>query len=215
MRLLSIFLVLAILMGLAGAQDTFYGGLVGSNPIGYIAVQTIPAAETSDTDQIKAASVNSFNSTTHFVLTNAGAGSSLFLAQPDVPRNIIGTMNTSTTGSLKITGTDISGAVITENLTWAGETGAKSGLKAFKTVTRVDGTCTTNTAQFLLGVGNVLGLNSLLARNTVFEEFVNGARETTAGTVTTSSTVLSLNTIDSFSAPGGYVTVVCYVTTTR
>jgi hypothetical protein len=226
MRKLLIFLaLLAILTSSASAASGWYPQKINTgtelqtdvgsarNGEALIAVQTIPAAETSDIDQIKAASMNSFNSTTHFLMRNTGVGSSGFLAQPDVPRNIIGTMNTSTTGSLKLTGTDISGAVITENLTWAGETGAKSSTKAFKTITRVDGTCTTNTAQFTLGTGNLLGLNTKLVFNSVLYSLVNGALEGTAAAVTTNSAVLSLNTIDTNSAPGGYVTKVYYAVT--
>jgi hypothetical protein len=182
------------------------------NVFGQIAIQTIAAAETTDTDQIKAASVNSFNSTTHFLLCSSGVGSSRFLAQPDVPRNIIATMNASTTGSLKLTGTDISNAAITENLTWAAAAGAKSSTRAFKTITRVDGTCTTNTAQFLLGTGDLLGLNTLLgATNTVLFCALGGTREGTAPAVTASATVLSQNTIDTASAPSGAVTKVWMV----
>lgn len=216
MRYLSIFLAALLLMGVVAGQGSWYPQALGfgktaqSNGGGtdYLfepVNQTIPAAESSDDDQIKAAKVNEFNSTTHFLLTTANGN---FLAQPDVPRNIIATMSTSTTGSLKITGTDIADVAITENLTWAAETGAKSGTKAFKTVTRVDGTCTTNTAQFTLGTGNVLGLNQYLPMDTVIRCYVNGAVETTAPTVTASLTTLSLNTIDTNSAPGGYVTSV-------
>jgi hypothetical protein len=183
-----------------------------NNGFGQIAIQSIAAAESTDTDQIKAASVNSFNSTTHFLMRSSGVGSSAFLAQPDVPRNIIATMNTSTSGSLMLTGTDISNAVITENLTWAAATGAKASTKAFKTVTQVDGTCTTNTAQFILGTGDLLGLNTKLgATNTVLFCALGGTRESTAPAVTTSATVLSLNTIDTQSAPGGAVTKVWMV----
>ena len=178
--------------------------IVGTyNGWGEISIQSIAATENSDTDQIKAAAVNEFNSTTHFLMRSSGVGSSGFLAQPDVPRNIIGTMNTSTTGSLKLTGTDISDAVITENLTWTAETGAKSSTKAFKTVTQVGGTCTTNTAQFLLGTGDLIGLNLMSATNPVLYCALSGTREGTAPTVTVSSTVLSQNTIDLSSAYGG------------
>jgi len=179
------------------------------NDFGHIAIQTIAAAESTDTDQLKAAAVNEFNSTTHFLLLSTDTA---FLDQPDVPRNIIATMNTSTSGSLKLTGTDISGATITENLTWSSATGAKSSTKAFKTVTRVDGTCTTNTAQFILGTGDLLGLNTKLgATNTVLFCALGDTRESTAPTVTASATVLSLNTIDTNSAPGGAVTKVWMV----
>jgi hypothetical protein len=239
MRLSALAILLFLFVGTVGASTpvgTFntghYGGDAFKGPVvapmfyatttptdsgstvngwGQIGIQTIAAAESTDTDQLKAAAVNEFNSTTHFVLTSSGASSSAFLAQPDVPRNIIGTMNTSTTGSLKLTGTDISGAVITENLTWAGETGAKASTKAFKTITRVDGTCTTNTAQFLLGTGDLLGLNIKSATNPVLYCALDDTREGTAPAVTVSSTVLSLNTIDTSGAPAGKVTKVWMV----
>lgn len=181
------------------------------NGWGQIAVQTIAAAETTDTDQIKIAHVNEFNATTNFRMDSTGAYNGYFVAQPDVPRNIIVTMNTSTSGDVKLTGTDIADAVITENLTWTAETGAKSSLRAFKTITRVDGHISTSTAQAIIGTGNVLGLNILSATNPVLYCALGGTREGTAPTVTVSSTVLSLNTIDTSSAPGGAVTKVWMV----
>lgn len=220
MKLLSIFLALFLVMGAAMAASAplnknivtnIKSDTATANRLGWVSIQTIPVAESTDTDQIKAASVNSFNSTTHFLMKSTGAGSSAFLAQPDVPRDLIATMNRSTTGSLKITGTDIASVAITENLTWAGESGAKSSTKAFKTVTRVDGTCSGTTAQFLLGTGDLLGLNSKSATNTVFACALNDTREGTAPAVTANSTVLSLNTIDTSTAPGGKVTKVWMV----
>lgn len=201
MRYLSILFLLLILGGVASAQ--WY-------PSNMPVVQTTAVSENSDDDQIAIAHINEFNSTTHFLLKSSGAGSSWFLAQPDSCRNIIGTMNTSTTGSLKLTGTDNSGATITENLTWAGETGIKASTRAFLTVTRVDGTCTTNTAQFKLGTGNLLGLRQRFPATTVvIGTSVNGVLETVAPAMTYSTTVLGLNTVDTSSVPGGYVTKVC------
>jgi hypothetical protein len=239
MRLGYLVILLSIFVGIAGAStpigtfnaghyggDTFKGPVVAPmfyatttptdsgatvNGWGQISVQTIAVAESTDTSQIKVASKNSFNSTTHFLMRSSGVGSSFFVAQPDVCRNIIATMNRSTTGSVKLTGTDISGASITENLTWAGESGAKASAKAFKTITQVDGTCAGATAQFLLGTGDLLGLNEKLTTNTVLFCALDGTREGTAPAVTVSSTVLSLNTIDTSSAPGGAVTKVWMV----
>lgn len=74
------------------------------------ALQIIAAAESSDDDQLFAATTGHCNQSTNILKTT-------FLAQPDVPRNLIATFNASTSGSIKITGTDISGAAITENLT--------------------------------------------------------------------------------------------------
>lgn len=220
MKLLSIFLALFLVIGAAlGAAPmnkdvaTYVKSDTSSaNRLGWASIQTITAAETSDDDQLLNATGGALNQTTNLIITNSGAGSSYFLAAPDVPRNIIATWNATTSGSLKLTGTDISGAAITENLTVSSGTTAAS-TKAFKSVTRIDADLTTGqTAKTVkVGTGNLLGLNSKLSRNSVLAEFVNGVRETTAGTVTTSSTVLSLNTIDTYTAPGGSATVVYYV----
>jgi hypothetical protein len=217
MKLIAI-LILVAFMGMAGAAwypetpsartvASDVGGV--SNPLGLVTVQTISAAESSDDDQIFNTTAGALNQTTNLLINST---SGWFLAQPDVPRNIIATWNASTSGSVKLTGTDINNAAITENLSVSSGTTAAS-TKAFKTVTRIDADLTTGqTAKTLkLGTGNLLGLNNKLARNTVLLEYVNGVRETAAGTVTTNSTVLSLNTIDTYTAPGGYVTVVYYV----
>lgn len=176
-----------------------------ANPMGQVAIQNITAAESSDDDQIKAAAVNEFNATTKFVMTSG------FLAQPDVPRNIIVTMNNTATCALKLTGTDIADETITENLTWAAESGAKASTKAFKTVTRIDATSSVTTVQGKIGTGDLLGLNTKLSYNTVLFDFVGATRDTTAPSVTVNSTVLSLNTIDTHTAPGGSVTKVWMV----
>ncbi len=203
-KYLFIFLVLVLMAGLSSAA--WYPGS------STVKVQSLDAAESTDTDQVKAAHVNEFNSTTHFLMRNTGVGSSWFVAQPDVCRNIIATMNTSTSGSLKLTGTNIDGVAITENLTWSAESGAKSSTKAFETIARVDGTCTTNTAQFILGTGDLLGMRATIGpTNTVFIAALGGTREATAPSVTVSSTDVSLCTIDTASAPGGSVTKFWYV----
>jgi hypothetical protein len=171
-----------------------------NNGWGQISVQSIAATENTDTDQIMAAFVNAFNVTTKFVLLPT---SSQFLAQPDVPRNIIVTMNATATSAVKLTGTDIGNAVITENLTWAGESGAKSSTKAFKTITRIDATSSATVVQAIIGTGDLLGLNIKSATNPVLYCALSGTREATAPTVTVSSSVLSLNTIDLSSSYGG------------
>jgi hypothetical protein len=173
-----------------------------TNSVELAQVQTIgtttTAPEASDDDQLFAAVPA--NNTTHILVTSSGVHSSTFLAGPDFARNIIVTPSGSATGSLKLTGTDIAGTVITSNLTFSGA-GVVAGLAAFKTVTRVDGTFTQTTPRTLkIGTGDVLGLNSVLTTNTVTMAALNGVREATAPTVTVSSTTLSLNTIDLQSA---------------
>lgn len=183
-----------------------------TNSVGYVAVQTVAAAESSDDDQIFNTTGGKLNTTTKLIITSTGTYSGYFIAQPDVPRNIIGTVNASTNLSVKITGTDIAGAAITENLTWASATGVKASTKAFKTVTRIDATLSTGeTAKTLkLGTGDLLGLNTKLSKNTVLFDFVGSTRDTTAPAVTVNSTVLSLNTIDTYTAPGGAITKIWY-----
>ena len=195
MKILSILLVLMFLTGASMAQ--WYPG--GNS----VRMSTIASAESSDDDQL--ATATPANNTTHILMTSG------FLAQPDVPRNLIVTPSGSATGSLKFTGTDIGDDAITENLTFT-TTGVVAGAKAFKTVTRIDGTFSQGTARTLkIGTGNLLGMNIRLATNTVFIAALNSVREATAPAVTVSSTVLSLNTIDTDSAPGGYVTKYWYV----
>jgi len=215
MKKVLTFLVLAVIMGLAAGQGSWYPQKVGGKPIqsdgggtNYafaIALQTIPVAETSDDDQLFAATTGHCNQTTNI-------NKSTFLAQPDVPRNIIATFNASTSGSIKITGTDISGAAITENLTISSATTGAS-TKAFKTVTRINADLTTGQTNKTLkmGTGDLLGLNSKLATNTVLLVALNDTKEATAPAVTVNSTVLSLNTIDTSTAPGGNVTKVWYI----
>jgi len=215
MKKVLTFLVLAVIMGLAAGQGSWYPQKVGGKPIqsdgggtnyAYaIALQTIPVAETSDDDQLFAATTGHCNQTTNI-------NKSTFLAQPDVPRNIIATFNASTSGSIKITGTDISGAAITENLTISSATTGAS-TKAFKTVTRINADLTTGQTNKTLkmGTGDLLGLNSKLATNTVLLAALNDTKEATAPAVTVNSTVLSLNTIDTNTAPGGKVTKVWYI----
>lgn len=221
MRLFSLFLALVLLTGAAlGASaplnkdvtTTVKSDTGTANRLGWVAIQTISAAESSDDDQLLNYTGGALNQTTNLIITSTGTYSAYFIAQPDVARNIIVTFNASTSGSVKLTGTDINGASITENITISSASSGAS-TKAFKTVTRIDADLTTGqTAKTVkVGTGNLLGLNSKLSRNSVLAEFVNGVRETSAGSVTFNSTVLSLNTIDTSSAPGGYATVVYYV----
>lgn len=132
-----------------------------------------------------------------------------FEAMP-YPRNITATVAATTAANIKavqvkITGTDASGAVITEDLpAFTDDTpGIVAGNLAFASVTKVevpamDGACTV-----AIGWGDKCGLGFLLPHNTVTMCFVNNAREATAPTVATSATVLAANTADPHSALAG------------
>lgn len=216
LRSIAIILVLLMLVGGAMAQGSYYPQQIGTgktiksyggtNYAMVPALQIIAAAESSDDDQLFAATTGHCNQSTNILKTT-------FLAQPDVPRNIIATFNASTNGSIKIAGTDISSAAITENLTISSASTAAS-TKAFKTVTRIDADLTAGDTNKTLkmGTGNLMGLNEKLGTyDQVCDTYVNGVIESTAAAVIKNSTVLSLNTVDTASAPGGYVTLVYYM----
>ena len=204
MSFVAILLVLLALMGAASAASSDVAGVYNKNLVG--AVITIPAAETSDTDQI----VNdaSLNSTTKLLIRSTGVGSSNFLDDPDVPRCLIVTPSDTVTSQIKFTGLDISGAVITENLTFTASSTAQTTARALKNVTRIDATTSGTTRTVDIGTADKLALNKKFAVNPVVYCSVNGAREATAPAVTVSSTVLAQNTIDTTTAPGGHVTKV-------
>ena len=195
MKYLSVFLALLMLVGIGSAQ--WYPASPGA------VIQTTGAAESSDDDQLFAAATGHCNQSTNIAKVT-------FLAQPDVTRNLIATFNASTSGSIKITGTDASGGAITENLTIASATTGAS-TKAFKTVTRIDADLTAGETNKTLkmGTGNLLGLRQTFPATTVvLGTAVKGALEATAPAMTYSTTAVALNTIDTDSAPGGYVTKV-------
>ena len=204
MRFIAILLVLLALMGAASAASSDVAGVYNKNPVG--AVITIPAAETSDTDQL--VDDASLNSTTKLLITSTGVGSSKFIDDVDVPRCLIVTPSDAVTTEIKFTGLDISGAVITENLTFTASAVAQTTTKAFMNVTRIDATTSGTTRTVDIGTSDKLALNKKFAVNPVVYCSVNGAREGTAPAVTVSSTVLAQNTIDTATVPGGHVTKV-------
>ena len=223
MRKLLIFLVLFSLVALAAGQGSYYPQQIGTgktiksysgtNYLMVPAVQAIGPAESSDDDQLLNYTGGALNQTTNLIITSTGTYSAYFIAQPDVARNIIVTFNASTSGSVKLTGTDVNSASITENITISSASSGAS-TKAFKAVTRIDADLTTGqTAKTVkVGTGNLLGLNEYLGTyDQVSDTYVNAVLESTAAAVTKNSTVLSLNTVDTASAPGGYTTLVYYM----
>ena len=159
---------------------------------GYIRRQAWTAPDDTDADDLLALTATSDSVATTLTPT----------AQPDFPRSISVTPGGTTTdvaaGAYTVTGTDIRGEAITEDLTFAANASTlQSTLKAFKTVTSVvcpiqDGAAAT----FSIGFTDVLGLDRLMAGDEVILTTADGVKETTEATVTFSATVLSLNTID-------------------
>jgi hypothetical protein len=204
MKYLSIFLVLMILAGIGGAA--WYGLAPGNYKVP-VTVQTIRGAGLqSSTDIWNTLSCNLTVGKTAAEIAIAGKDPS-----PDVPRVVGVAPGSAITGNVLINGTDFYGNVISEKLTWVSSDLGKYTTKAFSAVTSFN--CTTGAANsFNLGYGQALGLNTPLASNTrVIMATLNGVKETTAPTVTASSTVISLNTIDLSSAlDGNTITVWFY-----
>jgi len=139
------------------------------------------------------------------------------ITSPDVPRNLTatagGTAGDVAAVQVTVTGTDASGAVITEALPafTLDTTGIVTGSKAFATVTSysvpaMDGTGAT----VAIGTGEKLGLGAHLARNTVIAAYLAGTKEGTAPTVAVSASVLSSNTVDLNSSLAGTEVIVDY-----
>jgi hypothetical protein len=123
-------------------------------------------------------------------------------ATPDVPRGVSVALTAPITGNVRINGTDANGASIYDTLSWTGASTTKYTLKAFKTLTGFKFTSDTATTSNI-GYSDVLGLHYKLTTDTIAGASLAGTRESTAPTVTVSSTVLSLNTIDLNSACNG------------
>lgn len=135
----------------------------------------------------------------------AAATLSTFTAQPDQPRNIvitpIGTTADVENCIIVVNGTNIFDGVISENLTFsANDTGAQTGLKAFKTVTSVvfPANCESGgfAATWKIGTGAVLGLKRCMNQaGDMFHGVAAGTKEATAPTVVASASAIESNTV--------------------
>lgn len=161
-------------------------GVVGTTPcdIGFIAHETITAVLGS-------------TKTVHATLTcgEAAVDVATDITQPDVARNLIVTGNAGANEKITITGTNLAGAVISEEFTMDATT-PKVGAKAFKTVTNIHTPIGTHTAAIICG--DVLGLINKLASDTLLVKKFNKVTAET-GTLAYSGTALESNTY----APSG------------
>jgi hypothetical protein len=219
MRLFSIFLALFIVSGMAGAA--LYPGKINTgstlqtdakgvtNTEALIAIQTIGNStvgpEASDDNQLKDA-----GTTTN---TTNWKNYTTFLAQPDYPRTILLTNSKQCDGYAEVDGTDIAGTTITELLTWSNSSPAQATTKAFKTVSRVGFLNFTSGTTFKVGTADKLALNTKRGFNNILYSLLDGTLEGTGATVTTSSTVLALNTVDLNSAYNGKPVKIYYLVT--
>lgn len=135
------------------------------------------------------------------------------ITQPDYPRNVVinpsdlGTVTDGAAGNITITGTDIAGNVITEEIAvlanQAHDT-VSAGASAFATITAIsipiqDGP----DAEYYFGYGNVLGLPYARETLPVISAYLDKTLEATAPTVTASAAHLEQNTVELDSALDG------------
>ena len=118
-----------------------------------------------------------------------------------------------TPGTVDIVGTDIDDQVLLETIIPA-TNATVQGTQAFKTVVSVTGVgwVTDGTDDDLeVGFGELIGIPDYMTHDTVLFALLNNVREGTHPTVTSSTTVLALNTVDLSTALGGTVVVIYYL----
>lgn len=150
--------------------------------------------------------------TADILSANAGATSAAaatvtsFLAQPDVPRNLVITPG-GTTGDVEscvivVSGTNYKNQSISENFTFAANAStAQTGSKAFKTVSSVvfPANCESGgfAATWSVGYGEKLGMKYCMeSAGHILFSTLNGAKEATAPTMSANSTAIESNTAD-------------------
>ena len=120
-----------------------------------------------------------------------------------------------TVGTVDIVGTDIDDQVLLETITLA-QNATVQGTRAFKTVVSATGVAWVEDApgeedEITIGFGDLIGLPDYLLHDTVLFAMLNNVREGTHPTVTSSTTVLALNTVDLNTALGGTAVVIYYL----
>jgi hypothetical protein len=138
--------------------------------------------------------------------TSAAAASvSTFLAQPDVPRNLVITPSTSTvdvgTCTITVTGTDYLNRALTEDFAFSNNaSSATTGNKAVKTVSLVSFAASCEDGSFAakwnIGYGEKIGLKRCMSGNHLVFSTIDGAYETTRATVAYDEDEVSKNTAD-------------------
>lgn len=151
-----------------------------------------------------AAATVASNTSIHAAVTLGAAAQDVTtaIANPSMPRNIIIKGNAAgIAGDVVITGTNYAGEVITETIA-LNAANAVEGVKAFKTVTKINLPAKTNSSgdTVSIGTGEKLGLPYMLSHNTVLAAYKDNAKEGTAPTVTTDVDEVEKNTVDLDSA---------------
>lgn len=211
----------------SGATTNDLYGVGAPTPMLYAQYWAAPA--TSDLDQIIAAGTTGPNTTTLTFGTGGTAfavGSSSFLAGVRLDsgtqytlehaRNIILTWSAAPTGNITmvVTGADIRGTVRTETISLtAGGSATGTGVKAFKTITKITVASDANDSgkTFKVGHGVALGLDLIcgtgfVQARDVFIENVDNISATTRGTFVAGSATTTLDPRGTWtfnSAPNG------------
>jgi hypothetical protein len=127
----------------------------------------------------------------------------------DVPRNLVADSGGADTAVLVITGTDVYGNVMVENITLNGTT-AVAGKKAFKTVTSIQATGAAIANSAFVGTGTVLGLPVFLPEEGYVLAELEDGDDASSGTIAegvittpTATTGDVRGTYDPNSAPDG------------
>ncbi len=122
-------------------------------------------------------------------------------------------VETDTLGTIDIVGTDIDDQVLLETIT-PGANATVQGTQAFKTVTSVTGVAWATGGSddtIEIGTGELIGLPDYMVHDRILFASYNNVREATHPTVTSSTTVLALNTVDLNTALNGLVVVIYYL----
>lgn len=138
--------------------------------------------------------------------SGAAASVSTFVAQPDVPRNLVITPGSTTADvaacTVTVAGTNIFDQSISEDFAFlANASTATTGTKAFKTVSSVSwaASCEDSPygATWSVGYGEKLGLNKCLdAAGYWLQSLVSGVYESTRATVVADADEVEKNTAD-------------------
>ena len=194
------FMIVLFAVVLANAQNVNRLNQYVKLPAGQAVIETqnFGAPTAADTASIKSAYAGN---------TSAAANTlTSFLANPDVPRNLVITPGGTTADvaacTVVVNGTDYKNSSISENFAFsANASTATTGAKAFKTVTSVvfPANCEDSPfgATWSIGVGEKIGLKKCMdTAADWFHSSLDGTKEATAATITTSASTLSLNTAD-------------------
>ena len=175
-------------------QDAVLGTRIDNIEYGGVASPAVGTVTNSPVVQYAIAPANASNTAVHANITliqTVTQDISTNITNPDVPRVLSITGVTNVTGNVVITGTDMSGATITDTIASNG-TATVVGAKAFKTVTNINVPpyAVAGTETISIGIANKFGMPVALS-NTGFLLVKNFNNAADSGTLTASATLSS------------------------